>query len=37
MGTTLQERLDWLDEAREVDADLGILVPYAGPLQPASR
>ena len=23
MGTTLQERLDWLDEAREADADLG--------------
>ena len=23
MGTTLQERLDWSDEAREADADLG--------------
>ena len=23
MGTTLQERLDWLEEAREADADLG--------------
>ena len=25
MGTTLQERLDWLDEAREADANLGFL------------
>ena len=23
MGTTLPEWLDWLDEAREADADLG--------------
>ena len=25
MGTTLQEQLDWLDQAREADADLGFL------------
>ena len=25
MGTTLQEQLDWLNEAREADADLGFL------------
>ena len=25
MGTTLQEQLDWLEEAREADADHGFL------------
>ena len=25
MGTTLQEQLDWLDQARQADADLGFL------------
>ena len=25
MGTTLQEQLDWLDQAREAEADLGFL------------
>ena len=37
MGTTLQEQLDWLDEAREADADLGFLGRMSGPLQPVPR
>ena len=31
MGNTLQEQLDWLNEAREADGDIGFVGPMPAP------